>query len=120
MKKLSSRKMIGAIIFCVLILNGCSAISVKPEANQVMIVTEKPDHDRCEFLGEVSGSQGNWLTGGYTSDENLIMGARNDLRNAAYKLGGNTVHVQHVSNSGRHEASGTSSSTIIGNAYNCR
>ena len=120
MRKLLRYKMISAVVVSVLVLMGCSATSVKPEAKKVIIVNDKPDADRCEFLGEVSGSQGNWLTGGYTSDENLILGARNDLRNSTYKLGGNTVHVQHINNSGRHEASGTSSSTIIGNAYHCR
>ncbi len=121
MKKLFSYEIFGAIIFCILILNGCSAIPAKPGAKSVYIVTEKPNLDRCKFLGEVSGSQGNWLTGGYTSDQNLMVGARNDIRNATYKLGGNTAHIQNINNSsGRYRISGTASSTIIGNAYDCK
>ncbi|MCP5245748.1 MAG: DUF4156 domain-containing protein [Burkholderiales bacterium] len=105
------------IVFCG--LSGCSAISAKPEAQSVVILKEAPDAERCRFLGEVAGSQGNWFTGAYTSDKNLLMGARNDLRNETAELGGNTVYIQHVSNSGRYEASGNANTTIIGNAYDC-
>ena len=84
------------------------------------ILKEAPDAERCRLLGEVAGSQGNWFTGAYTSDKNLLVGARNDLRNETFKLGGNTVHIQHVSNSGRYEASGNANTTIIGNAYDCK
>ena len=103
------------------VVTGCSAISAKPEAKSIAILTEAPDDvKRCRFLGEVSGSQGNWFTGAYTSDKNLLVGARNDLRNATFELGGNAVHIQHVSNSGRYEASGNANTTIIGNAYDCQ
>ena len=120
MKKLLNYEIFGAIIVCILIMNGCSAIPAKPEAKLVYIVTEEPNLDRCKFLGEVSGSQGNWLTGGYTSDQNLMTGARNELRNATYKLGGNTAYIQNVNNSGMYNSAGTSTSTIIGNAYDCK
>ncbi|EAA9593782.1 DUF4156 domain-containing protein, partial [Salmonella enterica] len=30
------------------------------------------------------GSQGNWFTGDVTSNKNLVIGARNELRNEAY------------------------------------
>lgn len=99
---------------------GCSAISAKQDAKSVVILNEAPDMERCRFLGEVAGSQGNWLTGAYTSDKNLLVGARNDLRNEAYEMGGNTVHIQHVSSSGRYEASGNANTTIIGNVYDCK
>ncbi|GJL74186.1 MAG TPA: DUF4156 domain-containing protein [Nitrosomonas sp.] len=108
------------ILVVIGVLAGCSAISAKPKAQSVAILTDAPDTDRCRLLGEVAGSQGNWFTGAYTSDKNLLVGARNDLRNAAYELGGNAVHVQHVSNSGRYEASGNANTTIIGNAYDCQ
>ena len=115
-------KFVGAVVtmILVLILNGCAAITAEPKAKSVAIMMKEPNLDRCRYLGEVSGSQGNWFTGGYTSDKNLLLGARNDLRNETAELGGNTVHIQHVNNSGRYEASGTSSTTIIGNAYDCR
>lgn len=42
------------------------------------------------------GSQGNWFTGDVTSNKNLVIGARNELRNEAYKLGANVVYVQDL------------------------
>ena len=106
------------IVTGVALLAGCSAKEASLGAEQVSIVSEKPT--KCKFLGEVAGAQGNWLTGGYTSDKDLMVGARNDLRNATYKKGGDTVFMQSMNNSGRFIGSGTSSSTIIGYAYKCR
>jgi Domain of unknown function (DUF4156) len=112
-------KMIGVAI-SLLALTSCAAISARPGAETIAIVTEKPNPEKCKLLGEVAGSQGNWFTGGYTSDKNLMVGARNDLRNATYDMGGNTVYLQNISNSGRFMASGTSNTTVVGYAYKCK
>lgn len=101
-------------------LSGCSAIATMPGAEKVELVNEKPDTGKCEFLGEVVGSQGNWATGDYTSNKDLIIGARNELRNEAYKLGGNIVHVQDMKNSSAYGAMGTTNTTAIGKAYRCK
>ena len=89
------------VIFCtaVAILSGCAAKSVRPEANSVEVVNEAPNKDRCKFLGEVYGSQGNWFTGDWTSNKNLMIGARNELRNETHALGGNVVYIQDMKNS---------------------
>ncbi|WZB73779.1 DUF4156 domain-containing protein [Achromobacter insuavis] len=42
----------------------------------------------CAFLGDVTGSQGNFLAGAITSNADLETGARNDLKNRAAALGG--------------------------------
>jgi len=112
-------KVIG-IAVSLMALAGCASIAAKPGAVAINIVTEKPNPKECKLLGEVAGSQGNWFTGGYTSDKNLMVGARNDLRNATYDMGGNTVYLQNISNSGRFMASGTSNSTVVGYAYKCK
>jgi hypothetical protein len=78
-------------IFCVGILTGCAAIKLEPGAQQVRIVTNEPP--ACEYLGEVTGNQGNFFTGGFTSNANLETGARNDMKNQAYKIGANTVQL---------------------------
>ena len=103
----------------VLALSGCSANQVIPEANTVEIVNEKPDKNTCKFLGEVVGSQGNWVTGDFTSNENLVIGARNELRNQAYKLGGNVVYVQDMKNTNAWGSLGTTNTTAIGKVYKC-
>jgi hypothetical protein len=73
---------------------GCASVALLPEAGRVELINEPPDRSSCEFVGEVVGSQGNWVTGDYTSNKNLVVGARNELRNEASKLGANVVHVQ--------------------------
>ena len=112
-------KMIG-VTASLMMLISCAAIETKPGAEKIAIVAEKPNPENCELLGEVAGSQGNWFTGGYTSDKNLMVGARNDLRNAAQEMGGNTVFMQNVNSSGRFLAAGTSSTIIVGYAYRCK
>lgn len=90
-----------------------------PGAETVELVNERPDQSQCKFLGEVVGSQGNWLTGDLTSNKDLIIGARNELRNEAYKLGGNLVYIQDLQNTNAHGSLGTTNTTGVGKAYKC-
>ena len=101
------------------ILTGCSAIQLKPAAAGIEIVNEMPDNIKCEFLAEIAGSQGNWFTGDFTSNENLVMGARNELRNKAYNLGGNLVFIQDMKNTNAYGSLGTTNTTAIGKVYKC-
>ena len=100
------------------LLIGCSAIATTPEGNSVELVTEKPTGN-CKPLGDAVGSQGNWFTGDYTSNKNLLIGARNDLRNKAAKRGGNTVWVQDKANTNAWGGKGTSNTTVLGVVYRC-
>jgi hypothetical protein len=107
------------ILSVIALLSGCAANSVHSDAKNVEIVSEVPDSSKCKFLGEVSGTQGNWFTGDYTSNENLVVGARNELRNKTQALGGNIVYIQDMKNASRRGALGTTNTTAIGKAYNC-
>jgi hypothetical protein len=78
-------------ILCVAILISCAAIKLQPGAEQVRITTNEPQ--ACQYLGEVTGNQGNFFTGGFTSNANLETGARNDMKNQAHKMGANTVQL---------------------------
>lgn len=77
------------VILVFLGLAACSANPLLPQASKVKIVTTEPVG--CDYLGEATGNQGNFFTGGWTSNVNLEEGARNELKNSAFKLGGNTV-----------------------------
>jgi hypothetical protein len=68
---------------------GCSANSIKPGAERVRIMQSEPKG--CKYLGEVTGDQGGFFTGGWTSNKNLETGARNELKNQAFDLGGNVI-----------------------------
>ena len=45
----------------------------------------------CRYLGDVTGSQGNFFTGGWTSNSNPETGARNDLKKIKHGKWGNVV-----------------------------
>lgn len=99
------------------LLGGCAATSVTPQGAQVELVTERPAN--CKMLGEVLGSQGNVFSGDFTSDQNLMLGARNDLRNKAAAMGANVVQMQNTLNSTHPYSAGAVKSAIVGTAFAC-
>ena len=78
-------------IVCVGMLTACAAVELEPGAQQGRLITHEPHG--CQYLGEVTGNQGNMFTGGVTSNAILETGARNDMKNKAYKIGANTVQL---------------------------
>ena len=78
-------------IICVGFVMGCAAVGLESGSQQIRIVTNEPQG--CDYIGEVTGSQGNFLTGAFTSNANLETGARNDMKNQANKMGANTVQL---------------------------
>ena len=103
-------------ILIVVLLAGCSAKPLVPGANLVMLSNEKPA-EKCKYVGEVVGGQGNWWTDDITSSENIVTGSRNDLKNKAYQIGANYVHMQQVSKSESYV--GGTTMGIVGHAYRC-
>ncbi len=101
------------------LLSACAAHPLDKGAESVNLVTVYPESDTCTPLGEVIGSYGNWYMGDFTSNINLISGARNMLRNEAYKLGANVVFIQGTQNTDSWGSLGISNSTVIGQAFNC-
>lgn len=97
---------------------GCSAVKAVPEAKTVFLVEDKPAQS-CQYLGEAIGSQGNFLSGNFTASDKLMEGARNDLRNKAVDMSGNTVHVQNITSSQSDDALGTTNTLVVGHVYRC-
>jgi hypothetical protein len=77
-------------VLAFVLIGGCAATPLDPGAELVRVTHIEPTGG-CKFLGDVTGSQGNSVTGQYTTNANLETGARNDLKNKAAKLGGNLV-----------------------------
>ena len=112
-------------------LVGCAAHPLSDGAEAVRILDSEPEN--CTFIGEVVGSQGNWLTADYTSDKNILVGARNQAKNQAAAIGANIIVIKKsVDNSnegvsaygdsdflGVSSTKGTYSSTLIGDAFKC-
>ncbi len=112
------------LVLPIILLAGCSANSLMSKAKNVRVTNNEPSHE-CKYLGEVTGSQGNFITGKWTSNSNLEKGAYNDLKNEAADLGGNVVVIitqRATQTSSTYEGSGTSQETgviLTGNVYSC-
>jgi hypothetical protein len=101
---------------------GCAATPLQVPQAATILVTRNAPPPECDFLKEVRGSQGNFWTAEFTSDEDLVVGARNKMRDAAYQLGANYVQIElekQSHNTTDDSLGGTYSSVIIGNAYAC-
>lgn len=105
-------------IVAVLMLCACSAINVKRGAELVRVTNKEPGRE-CKFLGDVTGSQGNRFTGGFTSDADLETGARNDLKNKGFDLGGNVVYLLIQRDSQTGDTRDRKNVTLVGNVYRC-
>ena len=108
------------IALCV--LAGCAATPLTHDAAPIRLTNAEPGKE-CRYLGEVTGRQGDWWTGPFTSNANLEEGARNDLKNKAAALGANVVHLvtsqSGVSAAGSGGGSETTVVTYVGAAYRC-
>ncbi|WP_419420160.1 DUF4156 domain-containing protein [Legionella sp. D16C41] len=116
-----------------LLFAGCAAIPPEPQAVRGVIVSPKAAPQGCKYLGQVVGNQGNFLTGGFTSNRNLEEGAMNDLKNKAIKLGANYIQLLtnragttgsmsgfNAQNNGYMSGSSQQTNvTNLGNAYIC-
>lgn len=113
-----NKLIIATLIF---LIAACAAKPINPGAERIFVSLNPPPPD-CQFLGEVYGSQGNFWTAEFTSDRNILTGARNEMRNHALSLGANYVKVEtqsHSSNTADHSLGGTYASVVFGNAYRC-
>ncbi len=102
-------------------LLGCAAKPLRPGAGTVR-VSHVPAGSTCDFVGEVRGSQGNFWTAEFTSDRELIAGARNEVRNEAHAMGADYVKIEteSISHNTAHDSLGGAYSVVlVGNAYRC-
>jgi hypothetical protein len=106
-------------------LSACSATQVQPNANYVRLTHNEPGKE-CTYLGDITGSQGDFFTGSFTSNTDLETGARNDLKNKASALGGNVIYLltQRAGQTGHYDSEyggGTQQTnvTLSGNVYKC-
>jgi len=112
------------VLLAFLTLGGCSADNLQPGAEKVRLTNNEPGKE-CKYLGEITGNQGNFFTGEWTSNSNLETGAANDLKNQALGMGGNVVSLltQRAGQTGSiYDSSGSlaqTNVTLTGNVYKC-
>lgn len=110
--------------FLLLNLVGCAATPLVTGSQNIRVTHVEPGKE-CKFLGDITGNQGNLLSGAWTSNENLETGARNDLKNKAFALGGNLIVIltQRAGQTGSswdgNGGSNQTNVTISGNVYRC-
>ncbi|MDF3055374.1 MAG: hypothetical protein K0Q74_1281 [Gammaproteobacteria bacterium] len=122
-----------ALISATFLLSGCAAIVETPQARNNVIASPNPPPKSCKYVQQVIGNQGNFFTGGWTSNQNLELGAMNDLKNKTAALGANYVQITtnragntgsfgYSNYGGMTQASGSMQQTNVtnmGNAYRC-
>ena len=100
-------------------LAGCAAHPLNKGAERVELMTTQKEVKKCAYVGDVLGSQGNRFSGAFTANQDLLLGARNAIKNDAARLGANAVLIQQQQNSQHELAGGTVNATLIGKAYKC-
>lgn len=99
----------------IVLLSSCASKTLDSQAaSTVNIVEDEPHH--CQWLGEVHGTQGNIMTGLFTTDEELVAGAKNEILNQAYQLGANSLWITRTNPSRTHNLDFYS---FYGKAYKC-
>jgi hypothetical protein len=111
---------VAAVVVSSLLLSACAANPLDSGADKIIVSGDKPAKG-CRFIGQVNGSQGNFFTGGWTSNKNIQMGAMNSIRNSAAKMRANYVQLVNsnasaVGNNGSGQQVGMQ---FLGNAYWC-
>jgi len=88
-------------------------------AEEVLIVNVKPAEKICEFLGQISASEGGMVSGDFMRDSKIKLGAINQLKNKALLMGGNAVYIEENFNALTHLTPRTLNQTNIGLVYRC-
>ncbi len=112
-------------ISLVITISACTAVPIQQAASKVRLTHNEPSEE-CTFLGDITGSQGDFFSGPFTSNADLETGARNDLKNKAMELGGDTIYLltQRAGQTGHYDpefggGNQQTNVTLSGNVYKC-
>lgn len=113
------------IVLLLCALSACASTKLNQDAALIRLTHVEPSAEKCQFLGDITGSQGDFIFGSFTSNRNLETGARHDLKNQAQAMGGNVVYLltQRAGQTGSFSKHGGSQEqtnvTLTGNVYRC-
>lgn len=96
-------------------LAGCTTPQKQLQPSATNVVVESYPltiNSDCQWLGEVTGSEGHWYSYLFYSNDALIRGALNGIKNNANAIGANAVLIHDH----RHFQTST---TLSGSAYKC-
>jgi len=106
------------IISLYFLITAC-ATSLQEGAEDILIVNIEPAEKICEFLGQISASEGGMVSGDFMRDSKIKRGAINQLKNKALLMGGNTVYIEENFNALTHLSPRKLNQTNIGLVYRC-
>ena len=102
-----------------LTLAGCTSTNdLTAAGSQVRFVENQPGSE-CQLLGQVTGTQSNWLSGG-NNESSSMRGAANDLRNKAAAMGGNVIFGASSPSETVLSSFVPDDSKMIGQVYKCQ
>jgi|GEM_PF-231897 len=87
------RYLLQMIFAMTILLEACSSTPLNPSASKVVVSEIPPIGANCKLLGQITGHQGNFVSGEWTSNEELEKGALNDLKNKAADMGANYLEI---------------------------
>ncbi|MBI6549126.1 DUF4156 domain-containing protein [Xenorhabdus lircayensis] len=102
----------------VLLLAGCTTNHQLTSAGvNVRFVDTQPGSE-CQRLGEIAGTQSNWLNG-VSNESSSMRSAANDLRNKAAEIGGNVIYGVNSPSENLLGSFVPLDSKMIGQVYKC-
>jgi hypothetical protein len=96
-----------------LLLLNCCAHSLENNAASVDVYYSLAEKTNCDYVGDVIGSDGNYLTFLFISNTDLTRGALNNIRNNAMAMGGDSVFIL------REKLQYSTTTTFVGSVYSC-
>jgi hypothetical protein len=100
------------------LLAGCSTSHELTAAGQQIKFTDTKPAAECQLLGEVTGTQSNWLSGN-GGEGSSMRGAANDLRNKAAEMGGNVIYGANSPTQNLLSSFAPLDSKMVGQVYKC-
>lgn len=83
--------LLGLSVAAVLLAGCSSSNNTLSAAGEKVTFTDQQPGSECQLLGNLTGSQSNWLSGA-GGEGSSLRGAANDLRNRAAEMGGNVIY----------------------------
>ena len=115
--KMRINVLLGLSVAAVL-LTGCSSSHQLSAGGERVTFTDQQPASGCQLLGNLTGSQSNWLSGA-GGETSALRGAANDLRNRAAEMGGNVIYGATSPTQNLLSAFAPLDSKMTGQVYKC-
>ncbi|EDP59142.1 DUF4156 domain-containing protein [Vibrio sp. AND4] len=105
--------MVGSITLALMGCSTASTTATKPSSHVQIRIDSQFNPEQCEYLGEVTGSEGHWYSYWFYTNDAMMQGAMNDLKNHAALLNADTVYMVSPQDF-------VTSFSVLGTAYRCQ